>query len=131
MVNDRTWGGDEGVRFAEEVRAAMATGLQIMLMQELDPDKGGCEFARMFQAGVTPPDLIKGGAYASIAAPFHPGKPPGDTPRGPPRPHASPLGLKSPPPSALRAYSPVAGHREHGWAWLTQALTRVQAVTAR
>ena len=51
----------------------MAAGTQIMLLHELDPANHGCEFGKMFQPGMTPPDLLSKGIYSSIAAPFHPG----------------------------------------------------------
>ena len=45
-------------------------------MQELDPDRQGAEFKKMFQAGITPGYLIDKNPhniYSAIAAPFHPG----------------------------------------------------------
>ena len=51
----------------------MDAELPIMLMQELDPERDGCEFGLMFAPGRTPPDLLARKIYAAIAAPFHAG----------------------------------------------------------
>ena len=78
LVNDLTWVGEAGKEFAKEVHAALTCEppIKIMLMQELDPDRQGAEFKKMFQAGITPGYLIDKNPhniYSAIAAPFHPG----------------------------------------------------------
>ena len=55
----------------EQVRAARAAGIRVILAHECDPTLGGCEFSRFFQT--TPQDLIADGLYARVAVAFHTG----------------------------------------------------------
>ena len=52
LVNDLTWVGEAGKELAKEVRAALRCEppIKIMLMQELDPERQGAEFKKMFEA---------------------------------------------------------------------------------
>ena len=56
----------------EQVRAARAAGIRVILAHECDPTLGGCEFSRFFQT--TPQDLIADGLYARVAVAFHTGQ---------------------------------------------------------
>ena len=56
----------------EQVRAARAAGIRVILAHECDPALGGCEFSSLFQA--TPQDLIDNGLYARIAVAFYTGQ---------------------------------------------------------
>ena len=71
-LNDKTWLGEEGNTLAEQVRAARAAGIKVILAHEIDPALGGCEFGLFFQT--TPGDLIGEGLYASIAVAMHSGQ---------------------------------------------------------
>ena len=56
----------------EQVRAARAAGIRVILAHECDPALGGCEFSSFFQT--TPQDLTANGLYARIAIAFHTGQ---------------------------------------------------------
>ena len=56
----------------EQVRAARAAGIRVILAHECDPTLGGCEFSSFFQT--TPQDLIADGLYARVAVAFHTGQ---------------------------------------------------------
>ena len=61
-LTQNTW-SDE--RLAEQVKAARAAGLPIVMAHENDPSLGGCAFARQFET--TPQELIAGGLYQDLA----------------------------------------------------------------
>jgi len=63
-----TW-SDE--RLAEQVKAARAAGLPIVMAHENDPSLGGSPFARQFE--ITPQELISGGLYRDLAVSCFPG----------------------------------------------------------
>ena len=48
-LNNQTWIGADGDQLATEVRRAMQVRLEIQMVHEFDPAKGGCEFAKFFQ----------------------------------------------------------------------------------
>ena len=56
----------------EQVRAARAAGIRVILVHECDPTLGGCEFSSFFQT--TPQDLIADGIYTRVAVAFHTGQ---------------------------------------------------------
>ena len=78
-LNDQTFLDEKGERLADEVRRARALNsdrtdandLQIVMLHENDPAKGGCEFGRFFET--TPGDLIAGGLYKALALASYPG----------------------------------------------------------
>ena len=71
-LNENTFVGDDGAQLADEVRAALAAGLPVIMSHENDPAKGGCVFDRFFTT--TPQDLIATGLYKKLALPlFGPG----------------------------------------------------------
>ena len=67
-LNKETWLGSTGSKLADQVRAARAAGIRVVLAHECDPTLGGCEFSSFFQT--TPQDLIMEGLYARIAVAF-------------------------------------------------------------
>jgi hypothetical protein len=71
-LNQQTWLGAEGGKLADQVRAARAEDITVILVHECDPMLGGCEFGSFFQT--TPQDLISDGLYARIAVAFHTGQ---------------------------------------------------------
>ena len=66
-----TWSDEEG-RLLEQVKAARAARLPIVLAHENDPDHGGCSFAHFFET--TPHELIQGGLYSNLARSCFPGR---------------------------------------------------------
>ena len=48
-LNEQTWIGADGDRLASEVRRARQIDLDIHMVHEFDPAKGGCEFVKFFQ----------------------------------------------------------------------------------
>ena len=48
---ESTFVGDEAAKLAEELAAALKADVQIVLAHEVDPARGGCEFAHFF-AGI-------------------------------------------------------------------------------
>ena len=71
-LNQQTWLGSAGSKLADQVRAARAAGIRVVLAHECDPVLGGCEFSSFFQT--TPQDLIVEGLYARIAVAFFTGQ---------------------------------------------------------
>ena len=71
-LNQETWLGSKGSKLADQVRAARAAGIRVILAHECDPALGGCEFSSFFQT--TPQDLIVEGLYARIAVAFFTGQ---------------------------------------------------------
>ena len=71
-LNQQTWLGSTGSKLADQVRAARAAGIRVVLAHECDPTLGGCEFSSFFQT--TPQDLIVEGLYARIAVAFFTGQ---------------------------------------------------------
>ena len=71
-LNQETWLGSVGSKLADQVRAACAAGIRVILAHENDPALGGCEFSSFFQT--TPQDLIADGLYARIAVAFFTGQ---------------------------------------------------------
>jgi hypothetical protein len=71
-LNQQTWLGAEGGKLADQVRAARAEDITVILVHECDPMLGGCEFGSLFKT--TPQDLISDGLYARIAVAFHTGQ---------------------------------------------------------
>ena len=71
-LNQQTWLGSAGSKLADQVRAARAAGIRVVLAHECDPVLGGCEFSSFFQT--TPQDLIIEGLYARIAVAFFTGQ---------------------------------------------------------
>ena len=61
-LTQNTWSEE---RLAEQVTAARAAGLPIVMAHENDPSLGGCAFARQFET--TPQELIAGGLYQDLA----------------------------------------------------------------
>ena len=55
-------------RLAEQVEAARAARLPIVLAHENDPQRGGCPFSRFFKT--TPQELVSGGLYDALAIAF-------------------------------------------------------------
>ena len=68
-LDSETWIGDAGVLLADEVRAARTGGMRIVMLHEMDIERGGCEFARFFET--TPKDLINDGLYDALALALH------------------------------------------------------------
>ena len=70
-LNERTFIGEAGEALASEVRLARHGGLPLLMIHEIDPEKGGVgEFGKFFQT--TPDDLIRDGIYkSSLAIAFH------------------------------------------------------------
>ena len=64
LLNNQTFLHSEGEKLAEELRRARAAGsaIEIVMVHENDPDRGGCEF-NIFFDGRTPQDLVQGGIY--------------------------------------------------------------------
>lgn len=58
----------DGDTLAAEVRAARATGVQILIVHEQRDGQGRCAFDRFFYS--TPEDLISSGLYNDLAIPF-------------------------------------------------------------
>ena len=56
----------------EQVRAARALGISVILVHECDDALGGCEFGHFFQT--TPGDLISDGLYGRVAVAFQGGQ---------------------------------------------------------
>ena len=56
----------------EQVRAARAAGIVVVLVHECDPTRGGCEFGAFFST--TPQELIDDGLYARVAIALHSGQ---------------------------------------------------------
>ena len=69
-LNESTWSRDEE-RLLEQVKAARAARLPIVLAHENDPALGGCPFARLFET--TPQELIAAGLYKDVARACFPG----------------------------------------------------------
>ena len=68
-LNDETFGGMQGEALAQELRAARAAGLVVVLVHEQRSQFGAVDFDRMFH--VTPADLVKDGLYRQIATSLH------------------------------------------------------------
>jgi len=64
-LNAQTWLNEAGLALADEVRAARAASVDIIMLHENDSDKGGCEFGLFFTT--TPSDLIIDGLYNELA----------------------------------------------------------------
>jgi len=67
-LNKKTFMGEAGKRLAEEVKAAMAEGLQIKMAHENDEDRSGCAFSTFFET--TPQELIDQDLYKELAIGF-------------------------------------------------------------
>ena len=63
-LNDQTYLHAEGERLAEELRRARAAGstIEVVMVHENEPERGGCEFGILFD-GRTPQDLLHSGTY--------------------------------------------------------------------
>ena len=48
-LNQKTFMGEDGIRLANELEAAMAEGLQIKMAHEKDDDRSGCAFSTFFE----------------------------------------------------------------------------------
>jgi hypothetical protein len=59
LLNRSTFSDAAGKTLATEVRSAMKSGVQIVLVHETDSARGGCPFSHFFET--TPTDLIKSG----------------------------------------------------------------------
>jgi len=64
-LNDESWLGEQGEKLACEVRVALQMKLPIVMIHEMSPGKGGCDFDKFF--AVTPSDLVRAGLYNKIA----------------------------------------------------------------
>eukprot|EP00966_Prymnesium_polylepis_P191964 4448524-Prymnesium_polylepis.2 len=68
-LNRHTFGESEGELLAREIRSAWDAKLNIVLLHEKDPARGGCEFNTFFLT--TPHNLIEEGLYRQqLATPF-------------------------------------------------------------
>jgi len=61
----------KGERLAEALQSAMLAGMPLVLVQEFDHERGGCEFAEILRN--TPEPLFGRGIYKKIATPLNPG----------------------------------------------------------
>jgi hypothetical protein len=64
-----TFVGVSGASLAEEVRAARASKLQLLLVHELDAVRGGCGFSTFFET--TLGGLVGSCLYSSLAIPVY------------------------------------------------------------
>jgi len=64
-LNQSTFVGDEAAKLAEELAAALKANVRIVLAHEVDPARGGCEFAHFF--ATAPRELVSAGLFAPIA----------------------------------------------------------------
>jgi len=67
-LNLKTFTGAEGAVFADEVRKARESGMEVAMIHENAEEKDGCEFGTFF--GTTPQDLIDDGLYRALAISF-------------------------------------------------------------
>jgi len=67
-LNLKTFVGAEGAVFADEVRKARESGMEVAMIHENADEKDGCEFGTFF--GTTPQDLIDDGLYRALAISF-------------------------------------------------------------
>jgi hypothetical protein len=67
----RRGAGLRGQLLAHELRTARKHHIQIVLVHEQDPERGGCAFDRFFET--TPEDLVIDGLYKKIANACHTG----------------------------------------------------------
>ena len=73
-LNAKTYIGEAGARFAEEVRRARKASMRLLMIHELEPTLDGYpEFGKFFQT--TPADLINDGLYGQLAIAFQPAGP--------------------------------------------------------
>jgi len=70
-LNEHTFLGLRGQLLAHELRTARKHHIQIVLVHEQDPERGGCAFDRFFET--TPEDLVIDGLYKKIANACHTG----------------------------------------------------------
>lgn len=68
-LNRRTFVGEAGNMLAREVEVAMAKGIELILIHELDPEFESCPFDHFFST--TPQRLVSSGIYAKIAVACH------------------------------------------------------------
>ena len=61
-LNNQTYLDAAGKTLADEIRAATAAGIAIVMVHENDEERGGCEFSVFFD-GRTPRDLLDSGVY--------------------------------------------------------------------
>jgi len=73
-LNDQAYLKDEGVKLANELRAAHGkeSAVKVVMVHENDDARGGCEFSLFFQ-GRTPQDLMHGGIYNDLALALYSG----------------------------------------------------------
>ena len=70
-LNRHTYGASAKA-LAEEICKAWSAKLQIVMIHEKDPARGGCEFSNFFLT--TPAHLIEDGLYRQLAIPFEGGE---------------------------------------------------------
>eukprot|EP00967_Tisochrysis_lutea_P123974 scaffold206918_cov31-Tisochrysis_lutea.AAC.1 len=72
-LNEKTFAEDScGDALADDVRDAMAAGVQMLIVHEREPDRGALPFDHFYH--VTPEDLVRRGLYRELATPWYPGR---------------------------------------------------------
>jgi len=71
-LNDATFVGESRRGLTDDVRDARARGIIIVMAHENDAERGGCPFSRFFET--TPPQLVEGGLYKTLAQPLYSGE---------------------------------------------------------
>jgi len=67
-LSTKTFTGEAGLRFAEQVRQMRKQNVPCLMIHENDPERNGCEFGTFFTT--TPQDLIDNGIYSALAVNF-------------------------------------------------------------
>ena len=70
-LTKKTFQGEVGARFAEQVRGIRKNNLPYLMIHERDPQRHSCEFGEFFQS--TPQDLIDDGLFDPLAISFYHG----------------------------------------------------------
>lgn len=71
-LNQDTFAGPAGEALADELRGHRAVGGAVLLLHENDPERGGVSFEHFFTS--TPPDLVDGGLFTTLALAMYPGR---------------------------------------------------------
>lgn len=67
-LSTKTFTGEAGLRFAEQVRRLRKQNVPCLMIHENDPARNGCEFGAFFTT--TPQDLIDDGIFGALALNF-------------------------------------------------------------
>jgi len=72
-LNEKTFAEDScGDALADDIRDALAAGVQMLVVHEREPDRGALPFDHFYH--VTPEDLVRRGLYRELATPWYPGR---------------------------------------------------------